>query len=123
MRYFISKKFIFILAIILIKFFIANKAIASGGGSWEPSYDPNDYPEGYGDADSYGIWVCSLQVKLTRWLPSTPYSLWLSTLANRMISDIPFLGRGIIVQTINNIKNVLLLVAAWKVFKSLPGRF
>ena len=75
-----------------------------------------------GDTSSlptFGVWVCTIASKLTYWIPSTPSNLWLSNISRRVGDNIPFVGRGIFYTLINDIRNVLVLVAAFKVFKSL----
>ncbi|NET46721.1 hypothetical protein [Okeania sp. SIO2B3] len=49
----------------------------------------------------------------------TPSNLWLSNISLEVGNNIPFVGRGIFYTLINDIRNVLVLVAAFKIFKSL----
>ena len=127
MQYFTSRKYIFIF-FFSIYFFLSSLppvSLASGGnapGNWKPRYDPpSPLPES--EPLTYGVWFCSLQLKVTRFLPTTSRNYWFSTLASKVVSDVPFLGGGILAQTLRNLKNVLVMVATWKVFKSLPGKF
>lgn len=127
MQYFTSRKYIFIF-FFSVYFFLSSLppvSLASGGdapGNWDPRYDPpSPLPES--EPLTYGVWFCSLQLKVTRFLPTTSRNYWFSTLASKVVSDVPFLGGGILAQTLRNLKNVLVMVATWKVFKSLPGKF
>lgn len=118
------RKFLFI----FISFFILFQlpSIASGGGSGlNPDYFPGgDYTQDstFG-VPSYHQWVCAIIYRLTFWLPSTPNHLTLSSLSINLGDNLPFIGAGIWYETMNIVKTVLILVASWKVFKSLPGKF
>ena len=72
---------------------------------------------------SYGEWVCDLWVRSTGWLPQTPQEYWISNLALRVGDNLPFIGRGIFNELLNQIKMVLAWVVTWKIFKSMAGRF
>ena len=71
----------------------------------------------------YGDWVCEIWVRTTSWLPATPSQYWLGNIVYSAAENIPFIGAGIIYEVFNQLKLVLGLVVAWKLFKSLPGRF
>lgn len=125
MQYFIYKyrRYLLLIIIIVIYILISSPSFASGGyspgggGTWYPDFDTDE--SSTSPAPTFGIWVCSISFKLTSWLPSTPYNMWLSTLVNRIGQNIPFVGRGILLAVVTDIKNVLILVASWKIFKSL----
>lgn len=128
MQYFTYRRkylFIFFFSIYFFLSSLPAVSLASGGddtGNWKPRYTPPD-PLPESEPLTYGLWFCSLQLKVTRFLPTTPQNYWFSTLASKVVNDVPFLGGGILSQTLRNIKNVLVMVATWKVFKSLPGKF
>ena len=129
MRFFTYRRrkyiFIFFFSIYFFLSSLPSVSLASGGddsGNWKPRYDPPD-PLPQSKPLTYGVWFCSLQLKVTRFLPATPQRYWFSTLASKVVNDVPFLGGGILSQTLSNLKNILVLVATWKVFKSLPGKF
>ena len=76
-----------------------------------------------GEMPKYGDWTCQLIARLTGWLPKTPPEYYFSTLAVNIADNVPFIGRGIFLEVTNIIKSVLFLVASWKIYKSLPGKF
>ena len=85
------------------------------------------FPVGAAFADSvmpeYGGWVCDIIYRLTFWLPKTPNQYWMGTLVAKLSDNLPFVGSGILLETVNILKSVLVLTASWKVYKSLPGKF
>ena len=121
MRYFIFKKryLLILITVFFYLFFAITNAFASGGdpnATWQPLYDASPPT---GNADTFGVWVCTIASKITFWMPSTPPGLWLSSLSSEIGSNIPFVGTGIFYSVISDIRNVLILVASFKVFKSL----
>ena len=45
----------------------------------------------------------------------------LSTLSNKIGENIEFIGKGIFYGLISDVRDVLLLIAGWKIFKALPN--
>ena len=56
----------------------------------------------------YGDWVCNIIYRLTGWLPKTPEQYWMGTLVAKLSESLPFIGRGILLETVNILKSVLL---------------
>jgi hypothetical protein len=45
----------------------------------------------------------------------------LSTLSDKIGQNIEFIGKGIFNGVISDVRDVLLLIAGWKIFKALPN--
>ena len=45
----------------------------------------------------------------------------LSTLSDKIGQNIEFIGKGIFYAVISDVRDVLLLIAGWKIFKALPN--
>ena len=70
---------------------------------------------------SFGKWSCDILYRITYILPKTPSDMLLSTLSNKIGQNIEFIGKGIFYAVISDVRDVLLLIAGWKIFKALPN--
>ena len=70
---------------------------------------------------SFGKWSCDILYRITYVLPKTPSDMLLSALSNKIGENIEFIGKGIFYGIISDIRDVLFLIAGWKIFKALPN--
>ena len=68
-----------------------------------------------------GNYTCELVSKMTGYLPESPVTL--SSIADDLGKNLPFIGSQIIYMILNDIWKVLTPIVFWKIFKSLPGKF
>ena len=70
---------------------------------------------------TFGEWSCDILYRITYVLPKTPSDMLLSTLSDKIGDNIEFIGKGIFYGVISDVRDVLLLIAGWKIFKALPN--
>ena len=68
-----------------------------------------------------GSYTCELLAKMTGFIPESPVTI--SSLADDLGNNLPFIGSRIIYMILNDIWQVLTPIVFFKLFKSLPGKF
>lgn len=99
-----SKRYLYLYLLSIFLILSSSPAIAN---------DNNSIP-------SFGKWSCDIFYRITYILPKTPSDMLLSTLSNKIGDNIEFIGKGIFYGVISDVRDVLLLIAGWKIFKALP---
>jgi hypothetical protein len=72
---------------------------------------------------TFGEFVCNAISAFSMILPTTPSDLTLASLSQQLAQQVPFVGQSIILESAQNVSLVLGLVAPYKIYKIIAGRF
>ncbi|EDX73135.1 hypothetical protein MC7420_4382 [Coleofasciculus chthonoplastes PCC 7420] len=72
---------------------------------------------------TFGQFVCSCISAFSHILPPTPPDLTLASLSQQVVNQVPFVGQSIILEAAQSVSLVLGLVAPYKIYKIIAGRF
>ena len=72
---------------------------------------------------TFGEFACNCISAFSYILPSTPPDLTLASLSQQVADQVPFVGQSIILEAAQSVSLVLGLVAPYKIYKIIAGRF
>jgi hypothetical protein len=72
---------------------------------------------------TFGQFVCNCISAFSHILPRTPSGLTLASLSQQLANQVPFIGQSIILELAQDISLVLGLVAPYKLYKIIVGKF
>jgi hypothetical protein len=73
--------------------------------------------------ETFGRFVCNCISAFSYILPPTPSDLTLASLSQQLANQVPFVGQSIILESAQSVSLVLGLVAPYKIYKIIAGKF